>query len=147
MNRSVFILLGLVASSYATLFLDCGSQGTDVTMDVEGCTEPPCILERGSSYLVNFKYTSSVNTDSLTISATANIGGINVPWPDLDPNACAQLENSPTPCPIAAGSYVDWTMSADVLAIYPTIETLVTFQLLDASGNPQTCAKLTAIIV
>ncbi|KAK7065290.1 hypothetical protein SK128_017861 [Halocaridina rubra] len=116
-------------------------------MDVEDCPTPPCILERGRSYLVNINFTSSVDTDTLTVAATANIGGIEVPWPDLDSDACKQLENSPTPCPISVGNMVDWTMSADVLSIYPTIETVVTFQLLDSSSNPQTCAMLSAIIV
>ncbi|XP_068232794.1 NPC intracellular cholesterol transporter 2 homolog a-like [Palaemon carinicauda] len=137
-------LLGLVAG---TAFQDCGSKGKDVFFSVEGCEVPPCLLMRGKSYQIDFKFTASGATDTLTVAASANIGGLEVPWPGLDPDACKGVEATANPCPIEDGSHVEWNMEAFVLSEYPKLTTMVTFKLLDQDGNLQTCAKLPAQIV
>ncbi|XP_066942758.1 NPC intracellular cholesterol transporter 2-like [Macrobrachium rosenbergii] len=143
----LFVFLALLGLASATAFQDCGSLGTDVSFSVEGCSSPPCTLVRGETYLISFQFTSSVNSETLTVAASANIGGIEVPWPGLDPDACKGVEGTENPCPIESGSQVDWSMEASVLKEYPKLVTMVTFKLLDDNGELQTCAKLPAQIV
>ncbi|XP_068232409.1 mite group 2 allergen Gly d 2.02-like [Palaemon carinicauda] len=145
--QGVYIILSAVlASAVATQFQDCGSIGIDVVLDVADCPTPPCVLQRGHSYLINFKFTSSVDTDTLTIGASANLGGLEVPWPGIDTDACKGLEGTDSPCPIKAGDFVDWKFEAVVLPEYPKIQTMITFKLIDSNKGYQTCAKLPAVI-
>ncbi|XP_064100998.1 NPC intracellular cholesterol transporter 2-like [Macrobrachium nipponense] len=147
MQRSLLILLGIAACAVATPFQDCGSKGTVVAFEVEGCSAPPCILQRGHSYLVTIQYTSSVDTDTLTLGASASIGGFEVPWPGVDTDACKQLEGTENPCPIEKGTAVDWQFPAEVLSEYPRIQTTATFKLIDSNRDYQFCAKVPAMIV
>ncbi|XP_071529393.1 NPC intracellular cholesterol transporter 2-like [Panulirus ornatus] len=140
--RALVLLIFLVASASATFFQDCGSVGSNVEVNVEGCDVPPCILERGQTIDVNIKFTASRSSQTLTVDAGANIGGIQVPWPGVDTNGCLY-----TACPFAAGSRVDWTMPVDILREYPAISTIVTFRLVDGNGDFQACAVLPATIV
>jgi len=137
--RGICIVLCLVSATTATLFQDCGSVGSDIEFNVDGCEFPPCVLKRGSSTPVNLKFTSSEASESLTLAITGNIGGVNLPWPGLDTDGCKQLEGTSTPCPFEGGVRVDWSMDIDVLAEYPKITTVVTFKLSDDTGATQAC--------
>ncbi|KAK4325702.1 hypothetical protein Pmani_003646 [Petrolisthes manimaculis] len=139
--RSLLLVL-LVSYTSATVYQDCGSVGSDVQFSVEGCEAPPCLLYRGTTMNIGFQFISSATTDTLTIDATANIGGVEVPWVGIDTNGCLS-----TTCPISAGSSVDWNMPVEILAEYPAITTVVTFKLVDSSGASQTCALLPATLV
>lgn len=57
----------------------------------------------------------------LTIDASANLAGVNVPWPGIDTDGCKQLEGGSNPCPYSAASRVDWTMPVAVLNEYPAV--------------------------
>ncbi|XP_042857776.1 mite group 2 allergen Lep d 2-like [Penaeus japonicus] len=145
--RAFLIALSVVSAASATFFQDCGSKASDIVFNLEGCDEIPCLLKRGETYAVNFQFTASEASSSLTIGATASIAGINVPWPGLDTDGCAWLEGSDTPCPYAGGARVDWTMQAEVLSAYPTISSVATFKLIDDQGVFQTCAAVPFTIV
>ncbi|KAK4313594.1 hypothetical protein Pmani_015073 [Petrolisthes manimaculis] len=138
------ILLFLLLASYvsATVFQDCGSLGSDVTFIVEGCEVPPCLLHRGTIIPTIIEFIPSVNSDTLTNAITGNLGGIEVPWPGMDPDACHF-----TTCPITAGTKTHWEMPVEILAEYPEISTVVTFKLLDNSGASQSCILMPVTLV
>ncbi|KAK8390380.1 hypothetical protein O3P69_010218 [Scylla paramamosain] len=142
MRGFFLVLLCWAAADASTLFQDCGSVGSDVELNVEGCTMPPCQLKRGEVVDVNFKFTSSKDSTGLEIEALANIGGIEFPWVGIDTNGCHY-----TSCPISAGSHVDWTLPVEILNEYPAISVVVTFKLVDDSGSSQACALLPATII
>lgn len=64
-------------------------------------------------------------TDTLTIDATANIGGVEVPWVGIDTDACLY-----TSCPVSSGSSVDWLMPVDILSEYPAVSISVFLSVL-----------------
>ncbi|KAG7164852.1 NPC intracellular cholesterol transporter 2 homolog a-like [Homarus americanus] len=132
----------LASTVSATFFEDCGSVGSDVKVEVEGCNIPPCHLPRGDILDVNIQFTSSRNTETLKIAASAYIGGIEVPWPGVNTDACIN-----TQCPITEGSRVNWLMPVNILKVYPKITTIVTFKLLDSAKEPQACVVIPATIV
>ncbi|XP_050691091.1 mite group 2 allergen Lep d 2-like [Eriocheir sinensis] len=140
--RGLVLLFLCWAVADATLYQDCGSVASDVEFTVEGCEVPPCLLPRGDVVEVNFKFTASRDTSTLTIGAWATIGGIQFPWEGIDTDGCHF-----TTCPITGGSVVDWTMPVEILTEYPAISVVVTFKLTDDAGDPQTCAMLPATIV
>ncbi|XP_063602301.1 NPC intracellular cholesterol transporter 2-like [Penaeus indicus] len=137
--RGIFLALSMASFASATVYQDCGSVGSDVVLSVENCELPPCLMERGSTYSVNIQFTSSQTSDVLTIAASANLAGVNVPWPGIDTDGCKQLEGGSNPCPYSAGSRIDWTMPVEVLNEYPALSTVVMFKLKDADGDPETC--------
>ncbi|XP_045115767.1 mite group 2 allergen Pso o 2-like [Portunus trituberculatus] len=142
MRGFFLVLLCWAAADASTLFQDCGSVGSDVVLNVEGCEVPPCQLKRGEVVDVNFKFTASKDSAGLKIKALANIGGIEFPWVGIDTDGCHY-----TSCPISAGSHVDWTLPVEILTEYPAISLVVTFKLLDDSGSSQTCALLPATLI
>ncbi|XP_069973370.1 NPC intracellular cholesterol transporter 2 [Penaeus vannamei] len=145
--RVSLAILSIVSVASATVFQDCGSVASDVVLNLEDCDTLPCLLERGRSYAVNFIFTASQPSTSLTIGASASIAGVNVPWPGIDTDGCAWLEGTSTPCPYAGGARVDWTMQAQVLSVYPAISSVATFKLIDDQGVSQTCAAVPFTIV
>ncbi|XP_037775038.1 NPC intracellular cholesterol transporter 2-like [Penaeus monodon] len=151
--RGIFLALSVASFASATVFQDCGSVGSDVVLSVENCELPPCLLERGSTYSVNIQFTSSQTSDALTIDASANLAGVNVPWPGIDTDGCKQLEGGSNPCPYSAASRVDWTMPVAVLNEYPAVSPVssavdrLTFKLKNAAGDPEACTVVPVTLV
>merc|ERR1712212_788301 len=145
--RGFLIALCLVSATSATIFQDCGSLAQNVVFTLTDCEAPPCVLQRGTTYDVNFKFTASGATSELKVAATANIGGINLPWPGINTDACLWLVGTGNECPIEAGEDVDWTMQAPVLNEYPKISSVAMFKLVDEAGGFQTCAAVPFTIV
>nr|XP_053642934.1 uncharacterized protein LOC128695975 [Cherax quadricarinatus] len=58
MYRILTVLLLLTTTS-ATVFQDCGSVGSPVTVDIEDCELPPCVLSRGHLANATVQYTAS----------------------------------------------------------------------------------------
>ncbi|KAK7071093.1 hypothetical protein SK128_008127 [Halocaridina rubra] len=142
----VFGFFWAAYSVLATPFQDCGSLASKTSFLVGKCPTPPCILLKGQSYNVTMNFTSSVDTKTLTINVTAHVAGSDVPWPGLDHDGCKELAATSHPCPISAGTDVNWMLTANVSPIYPSISTTVTFKLTDDSGGSQMCARIPVIV-
>jgi hypothetical protein len=129
---------------FATEFQDCGSEATSVQLIVPGCEFPPCVAERGSSFPVSIIFDADHDVAELFAEVTANIGGVEVPWPGFDANACSYLD---PPCPIGTGVLANWTYPVEVLAEYPAITTVATFKLLDGDLHDEVCLQVPVTIV
>ncbi|XP_071529392.1 mite group 2 allergen Pso o 2-like [Panulirus ornatus] len=140
--RRLLLTLCLATAAYATTFQDCGSVGSGVALTVEGCQTSPCQLHLGQSANVSIQFTASQASRSLTVHVTADIYGVEVPWPGLDTDACHH-----TTCPYADGDHVDWAMTVEVSKHYPLISTKATFKLVDGGGQSQVCALVDVRLV
>lgn len=68
---------------------------------------------------------AGVNSDTLTNHITGNLGGIEVPWPGLDTDAC----NYAT-CPVTVGTRVHWEMPVEILTEYPAVCSVTSYNFL-----------------
>ncbi|XP_018014586.1 mite group 2 allergen-like Ixo r 2 [Hyalella azteca] len=139
------LLVALAHAVLATEFQDCGSEALTVALEVESCDIPPCIVKRGDTLSATILFTADHDVETMTAAVTANIGGIEVPWPGFDDNACAYLLDG---CPVAGGSLANWTYPVEVLPEYPPITTLATFRLLhDGDVHDEVCLQVPVTIV
>ncbi|XP_045611509.1 mite group 2 allergen Tyr p 2 isoform X2 [Procambarus clarkii] len=142
MHRLLVPAVLLAATVSATLFQDCGSVGSMVSLEVDGCDVPPCEIHRGHTVNTSLHFTPSRDSETLTVKVTANVGGFDLPWEGLDPNACHF-----TPCPLVQGIPVTAQMPIKVLDEYPALSTIVTIKLEDVTGEPQACIVLPIVLV
>ncbi|CAL4245541.1 unnamed protein product, partial [Meganyctiphanes norvegica] len=142
MHFLAFTVITITAVA-ATPFKDCGSKATGVQFTVKGCDAPPCIMHRGSKAVMDMEFTPSVNSTKLKTAVTAEVAGIEVPWPGLDPNGCHQLEAG---CPLMAQKKTSWHLEMGVYSPH-AISTVATFQLIAADGGLQVCAKVPVRVV
>ena len=64
---------------------------------------------------------SDVDTDSVDNNISANIGGIQTPWPGIEKDGCVNLSDGGTPCPVTSGGDYTWVMDVDILSDYPAV--------------------------
>ncbi|CAF0852712.1 unnamed protein product [Adineta ricciae] len=109
----------------ATPYKDCGSTaGTIQSFEVTGCTTAPCKFAKVSIHGV--------------------IGGIPVPFPLPDPDACKMQVK----CPVNANDVNTAVMTLPVLSSYPSLSLYVKLELkADDTGNDYTCLQFPATIV
>ncbi|KAF2364341.1 MD-2-related lipid-recognition domain [Trinorchestia longiramus] len=129
---------------FATEFLDCGSEALSVSLDVASCDIPPCVVSRGDTFSVSIIFDTDHEVETLIADVTANIGGLSVPWPGFDEDACAYTEPS---CPIGVNVVANWTYPVEILPEYPAITTVATFRLLDGDLHDEVCLQVPVTII
>ncbi|CAL4083374.1 unnamed protein product [Meganyctiphanes norvegica] len=136
-----------ITAAAATPFEDCGSLAADSQLKVPDCDIPPCIVSRGTQLLADMVFTPSVDSSTLETQVYGDLLGMQVPWPGMDTNGCHQLEAAGDSCPLVAGERTSWHLEMDILNEYPAVSTVATFQLIDADGGFQVCAKVPVQVV
>ncbi|UJR30937.1 hypothetical protein I4U23_018449 [Adineta vaga] len=128
----------------ATPYKDCGSTaGTIQSFDVTGCTTAPCKFAKGHNYTMNLGFQSKSASKTASVSIHGVIGGIPIPFPLSDPNAC----NMGVKCPINADDTNIATMSLPVLSSYPSLSLYVKLEIkADDTSNDYACLQFPATI-
>jgi Niemann-Pick C2 protein len=87
---------------------------------------------------------------TLTTNVEANINGIQIPWIGVDGgSACNSIfdeNDEKVSCPLKAGQRYTYKNRFDVLAVYPTIQTIVHWSL-KAGKTDVTCFEVPVRIV
>ncbi|CAF1315425.1 unnamed protein product [Adineta ricciae] len=129
----------------ATPYKDCGSTaGTIQSFEVTGCTTAPCKFAKGHNYTMNLVFQAKSASKSLSVSIHGVIGGIPVPFPLPDPDACKMQVK----CPVNANDVNTAVMTLPVLQSYPSLSLYVKLELkANDTGNDYACLQFPATIV
>nr|QWT69287.1 Niemann-Pick type C2-2 protein [Neoseiulus barkeri] len=148
MRSSIFVLLCvskfslLIASPYKA----CESKGNIVELAVRDCSDDVsrCVLERGKDAHIDLTFVVQKQVEKVKVKVFGVMGVLDhqmsVPYPISNPNAC---KDSNLTCPINEGQNVTYSQSFAVLLIYPRIELIVKWTLVDPSTDDVlVCAEI-----
>ena len=146
----------------ATPYKDCGSElGTITSFDVTGCTAAPCKFSKGSTYAMNLTFQAKATSKTASVSIHGNqrpmlndfdclcsssigiIGGIPVPFPLPESDACKLNVN----CPVNNNDVNNAQLSLAVLSSYPSISLYAKIEIkADDQKQDYVCLQFPATI-
>ena len=148
----------------ATPYKDCGSAlATVQAFEVTDCAAAPCKFIKGHTYAMNLTFQAKEASKSATVSLHGMrivslviecifspiffkgiIGGIPVPFPIPDSNAC----NLGVRCPVAQSDVNVGSFSVPVLQSYPSLSLYVKIEVIaDDKKQDFVCLQFPATIV
>ncbi|XP_053953955.1 NPC intracellular cholesterol transporter 2-like [Anastrepha ludens] len=143
MYRLTIVCFALfLAAVSATNVKQCSKgQPFPLSVDIEGCDQPPCNVVKGTTALmkVNFVGTHD-NTKKITAVVHATTLGITVPYPLPEDVAdvCSNLLYGAS-CPIDKSEDVVYNFKFDIDSSYPEIKVKVQLNLVDESNESVAC--------
>jgi len=111
----------------------CGGQVTEIRGN---CGSEPCTYKRGSNFEVEVDFVAPADSNTLTADVSAIIGGLRVPWPGFNKNACTGNGLS---CPLKAGQKYTYRYSGEIKQQYPKANLKFEWKLRDSSNNMLFC--------
>ncbi|KAK3605508.1 hypothetical protein CHS0354_004060 [Potamilus streckersoni] len=144
---TVFIyLIVFLTQITAVPYKDCGSAGGKVNaVVIKGCeSSDVCKLKRGTNVSIEVDFTSFEASDKATSVVHGIIGGIPVPFPLGNPDACTGCNLD---CPLVNGKNYQFMTTLAVLKSYPQIRLVVRWELQDGNSKDIFCLELPAQIV
>ncbi|KAK4876502.1 hypothetical protein RN001_009008 [Aquatica leii] len=134
MIKYIFLCITFfVSNSYCQLPIKQCANGENkpTYLDVVNCKEMPCTVVTGTTAVMYMNFTAPELIDTLQAKILANVGGLNVPYPLPQPDACKALSN--THCPLEVNEPAQYKLEMPILSIFPEIG--VTLSLyLEANG-------------
>ncbi|CAF0905105.1 unnamed protein product [Adineta ricciae] len=129
----------------ATPYKDCGSAlATVQAFEVTDCAAAPCKFIKGHTYAMNLTFQAKEASKSATVTLHGIIGGIPVPFPIPDSNAC----NLGVKCPVAQSDVNVGSFSVPVLQSYPSLSLYVKIEVIaDDQKQDYVCLQFPATIV
>ncbi|XP_018025442.1 NPC intracellular cholesterol transporter 2 homolog a [Hyalella azteca] len=106
-------------------------------IQITGCSPklPYCIFEKNHTAQLSIPFSSNTEITSLKAVVHGVIGGIPIPFPLDNPEACGQSLT----CPVAAHTNVTYFEGLPVKPIYPSLRLTVKWALQDQAGVDQVC--------
>lgn len=134
----VLILSSVLAKKIQ--FEDC-SDGLNLAdieyVDVEPCTEEPCIFKKGTTAKMTAKLKSKADIADASIEVTVEMDEIEVPYPGIETDVCKKV-----PCPIKIGQEMPLEYEIEVEDFFPEMITYMKWVATeDSSGKQIICAK------
>lgn len=142
----VVLALSLFVTSNGLIYKDCGSlYGKVRSVAVAGCENSnPCILRSGQSAALTVEFTSLEDTAKAKASVHGIIGGVPLPFPLPQSDAC---QNSGLSCPLQNANNYTYTATIPISSSYPKIKVLVKWELQEASGKDLFCIEIPSAIM
>ncbi|CAG0902038.1 unnamed protein product [Cyprideis torosa] len=112
-----------------SIFPDCGSSTS-------------CILSRGTNVTLTVEFQSKVKSVSAKSVVHGILGGIPIPFPLSEPDACKS--GSLDVCPVTAGKGLVYKENLPIKTIYPPVKVTVKWELKDDAGNDMICLLIPA---
>lgn len=131
----------LVAVASATKFNDCGSSTGQVSsVEVSGCPDgqDECTLKRGSQPTIEIKFSAKGETKSLKAVVHGVIGGVPIPFPVPQSDAC----KSGVTCPVQSGENYTYNNKFNVRNSYPPVAVTVKYELKDDNQSDMACVEI-----
>ncbi|XP_025104471.1 ecdysteroid-regulated 16 kDa protein-like [Pomacea canaliculata] len=122
-------------------YKDCGSGLSTLVDALYNGTEcpsqgDPAVLPRGSTVQLYVDFIPKVSTPNLKASIHAIIAKIPVPFPGAPTDAC---QGANITCPVKSGVQYTYAPVFPIKNDYPSIATLVKWELQDESGKDIVC--------
>lgn len=127
---------------------DVPHSGTLTRLELSSCTEDslPCILKKGTAPSLKLSFKPVADTSSLSISVTARIAGLDLPFPGFDTDACDPKYG--ITCPLSKGVEYTYSNGFKIYELYPNIRNVTSkWQLKDASNAVIVCVEIPVSIV
>ncbi|XP_001600875.2 NPC intracellular cholesterol transporter 2 homolog a-like [Nasonia vitripennis] len=132
----------VVLSSQSTPVEKCKDSPTPKDVRIDGCTETPCSLVRGTTVTAEWDFSILEDTRALKPRVRATVLGMTVNYPFPQKDACSTLTNAK--CPLEAGEDVTYQLSMPISKMYPKISLTIEFAFLDDKDNVVTCFAVPA---
>ncbi|XP_053670628.1 NPC intracellular cholesterol transporter 2 homolog a-like [Anopheles nili] len=139
MYRAVLLIALVPALVFGNVARVCtGNRPHPISVDVLGCTSPPCDLERGQDIIAYIDFTTDRSVTSMTTLATAMATGIVTGYP-VGSNAitCNFLQGSS--CPLSANENVTYRLTLPILPIYPLVSLSIEVDVIDQNNQSVIC--------
>lgn len=108
------------------------------------CTSLPCDLVQGSVNSIQVDFIAPTDSEKLTAQAFGTIGGLNLPWPGFDRDAC---KDKGIVCPVKLNQGLSYKLKFEIKKVYPKISTKALFKLFADGKKEVFCFKLPVKIV
>ncbi|KFM63621.1 Protein NPC2-like protein, partial [Stegodyphus mimosarum] len=126
------VLCSIVVFSQAwgMKYTDCGSKtGKIIDVHMTGCEETDvCELKRGETYTYRVTFDSLTNTENVKTVVHGIIGGVSMPFPLPNPDAC---DYGNLDCPLENGKSYTYLKEFQVRNNYPLVQADVKYELQD----------------
>ncbi|XP_057377333.1 NPC intracellular cholesterol transporter 2 homolog a-like [Daphnia carinata] len=129
----------LVAVS-ATPFRDCGSTAALTAVRVPGCNALPCIVYRGTNVSVEYDFTATDPTNTLTTDVKGVISGVTLPWPGNFPPACEDVKVGD--CPVTVSEPITMNTLLVLSTSFPSVNAKAIWSLLGDNDNVIVCFEV-----
>lgn len=136
-----FIILLFIASAASALqvkFKDCAHHEISL-IEVIGCVgnnPNVCPLPKGKDFKLTMNFVANQDSAKAAFRFTADVGGIKIPVPGIDSDACHHLK-----CPLVKGEKYAYTFTMQVPKIVPNLKAVVRMELVGDHGA-LTCADM-----
>uniref|UniRef100_A0A182Q4U1 MD-2-related lipid-recognition domain-containing protein n=1 Tax=Anopheles farauti TaxID=69004 RepID=A0A182Q4U1_9DIPT len=147
MLRALFLIALIPALAYGNVARVCtGNRPFPTSVDVVGCTSPPCDLVRGQDVIAFIDFTTDRAVSSMTTIATATALGVVTNYP-LGSNSvtCNFLQGSS--CPLSANEDVTYRLTMPILSIYPLVSLSIEINVVDENQSSVACFVVDAQVV
>lgn len=148
MLRAVILVSLCFLSVYASPHKDCGSVDGKLTdVQITGCPDSAsiCDLKKGTNATINILFTTLTAAKQVNVVIHGVIGGIPIPFPAPQPDAC---QKSGLTCPLSANTAYTYQLSMPILSSYPTVRLTIKFELVNKdSSKDLVCATVPAELV
>ncbi|XP_033104898.1 NPC intracellular cholesterol transporter 2-like [Anneissia japonica] len=140
----VALLLSCVYSK-SVKFKNCPGSGSMVTnVDVEPCPSEPCQIKRGSLVALKVTFKELSNATDVKSKVYGYIDQKKIQFPLDNPDACT---NCGLKCPLTGDTSYVFNSTLPVKSIYPAIELVAEWQLVDNNSKEQFCFQVPLKIV
>ncbi|XP_018495822.1 NPC intracellular cholesterol transporter 2 homolog a [Galendromus occidentalis] len=140
--KTVIVLCSILSVALASPYKLCSPAAGEITsVDIKDCSNDvsSCILHKGTDASIAINFKSPVDAASVTVKAFGIIGGIPLPYPLNNSDAC---KDSGITCPVKAETGVAYTQSFKVEKFYPSIGLNVKWTLVNESGKQLLCVMI-----
>jgi hypothetical protein len=144
LRSTVLLFLLWCARARAVAFEDCGSVDNAVSIDISGCSTPPCNIVAGSSRNVTSTYKAVSESSVLYLEVYLRLNLITI-FLDATPPPCAA--GSETVCPVRAGDFSRYNAIVNFDEDLPPVSGYLYWRLYNNQGTTVACYKVAVSIV
>jgi len=103
-------------------------------IDVDGCIgatagAAACSMQKGKQVQLSFDFVSNQDTSKVNFGWSANVGGVDIPVPGIETDACKHLS-----CPLVKGQKYVFTFQMVIPTLLPNIKADNTYTLKGDQG-------------
>ncbi|KAF8784825.1 NPC intracellular cholesterol transporter 2 homolog a-like [Argiope bruennichi] len=146
MLSAVILSTILISQAWALKYTDCGTKtGKILSVQITGCEETDvCEFKRGETYKYDVSFESLKDSETLKTVVHGIIGGVALPFPVQNPNAC---ESSDIECPLQTGQTYSYGYEIEVRKSYPALRADVKWELKDDNNEDVVCVLVPVKVV
>ncbi|KAI2803148.1 Phosphatidylglycerol/phosphatidylinositol transfer protein [Blomia tropicalis] len=139
----IVTLFAIVAASDNIRFHDCANHEIS-SINFSGCTseDRECKLYKGKDNIFKVHFTANQDSPTVKLEMLATIGGIEIPVPGLETDAC----KGHVKCPLVKGQKYDFVYNFNLPVAFPNVHAVVVTKLVGSNGV-LTCGKMNGVLV